>query len=103
MLPGGFLRPGAGHHPPARKHRRPRILVRLLVRLGERCFLKGYLDVAAQNPMLPPNENHVRLLLDTFLIERALEEAARELNQRPEWARVPLRTLARVLERPFRS
>ena len=64
-------------------------------------FLKGYLDVAAQNPMLPPNENHVRLLLDIFLIEQALEEAAREIDQRPEWVRVPLRTLARVLDAPF--
>ena len=64
-------------------------------------FLNGYLDVAAQNPMLPPNENHVRLLLDIFLIEQALEEAAREIYQRPEWVRVPLRTLARVLDAPI--
>ena len=61
-------------------------------------FLKGYFESSLQSPLLPPNDPEIRLLLDAFLIERSLEEASRELHQRPEWVRTPLRTLLHVLD-----
>jgi maltose alpha-D-glucosyltransferase/alpha-amylase len=64
-------------------------------------FLKGYFEVAAQSSLLPGNDQDTRLLLDGFMLERALEEVGRELNNRPEWARIPLRMLLRILEAPF--
>jgi maltose alpha-D-glucosyltransferase/alpha-amylase len=64
-------------------------------------FLKGYFDAIGQNSILPANENHIRLLVDAFSIERALEEVGRELNDRPEWVRIPLGMLLRVLESPL--
>ena len=61
-------------------------------------FLKGYLDALGQSPLLPSNEADVRLLLDTCLLEQALEQAGAELRDRPEWVRVPLALLQRILE-----
>jgi maltose alpha-D-glucosyltransferase / alpha-amylase len=61
-------------------------------------FLKGYLDALGRSPLVPANDSDVRLLLDNCLIECALEEAAAELRNRPEWVRVPVGLLLRILE-----
>jgi len=63
-------------------------------------FLKGYLDALGPSPLIPSNDADVRILLNHCLIECALEEAASELRNRPEWVRVPLGLLLRVLETP---
>jgi predicted trehalose synthase len=36
-------------------------------------------------------------LLDLFLLDKALYELNYELNNRPEWARIPLRGLSELL------
>ncbi len=61
-------------------------------------FLKGYLDALGPSPLVPSNDADVRLLLENCLIECALEEAAAELGIRPEWVRVPLGVVQRILE-----
>jgi maltose alpha-D-glucosyltransferase/alpha-amylase len=61
-------------------------------------FLKGYFETLHDSRLFPSNDAQLRLLLDAFLLERALEETASELNDRPEWVRVPARTILRLLE-----
>jgi maltose alpha-D-glucosyltransferase/alpha-amylase len=61
-------------------------------------FLKGYLDALGQSPLVPANESDLRSLLDYCVIECALDEAAAELRKRPEWVRVPVGLLSRILE-----
>ncbi len=61
-------------------------------------FLKGYFEVADQGTLWLEKAADVRLMLDALLMERALEEIGRELRERPEWARVPIRMLLRVLQ-----
>jgi maltose alpha-D-glucosyltransferase / alpha-amylase len=63
-------------------------------------FLKGYLDALGQSPVIPQNDADLRLLLDHCLLEQTLEQANDELRRRPEWARVPLGMLLRILEAP---
>ncbi len=63
-------------------------------------FLKGYFEVAGASALLPSNETDIRLLLDTYIIEQALEEMGRELSDRPEWVRIPQRVILRLLETP---
>jgi predicted trehalose synthase len=48
--------------------------------------------------LLLENQADVRLLLNVFLMERALEEVSRELMERPAWAVVPIRLILRLLE-----
>jgi maltose alpha-D-glucosyltransferase/alpha-amylase len=55
-------------------------------------FLKSYLENADVQ-----NDADVRLLLDVFLVERALEELGRELIERPAWAEIPIRLILRLL------
>ena len=61
-------------------------------------FLKAYLNTLGQSPLIPSNDADVRSLLDFCLMECALEQIASELRDRPEWVRVPLGLLLRVLE-----
>jgi maltose alpha-D-glucosyltransferase/alpha-amylase len=66
-------------------------------------FLKAYLDTLGQSPLtptplIPSNDADLRLLLDHCLLEQALEGASEELRNRPDWARVPIGVLLRLLE-----
>jgi maltose alpha-D-glucosyltransferase/alpha-amylase len=61
-------------------------------------FLHTYLDVASQGGFLPPNRDHLQVLLDAYLLEKVLYELGYELNSRPEWVQVPLRGILQLLE-----
>jgi maltose alpha-D-glucosyltransferase/alpha-amylase len=61
-----------------------------------RAFLEGYDEtmraaVAAGGPrLLPTAPEDRRLLLDVFVLEKALYELRYELENRPEWVRIPI-------------
>jgi len=38
------------------------------------------------------------VLLDAFLLEKALYELAYELNNRPDWVRIPIQGILELLE-----
>jgi maltose alpha-D-glucosyltransferase / alpha-amylase len=61
-------------------------------------FLNGYFDTLGASTLLPQNDTDVRLLLEAYLLERALEETGRDLSERPEWSRIPVRMVLRILE-----
>jgi maltose alpha-D-glucosyltransferase/alpha-amylase len=53
-------------------------------------FVKGYLAGAGETPLLPRDGNDVTALLTAFVLDKALRELAYELHGRPDWVRVPL-------------
>jgi trehalose synthase-fused probable maltokinase len=60
-------------------------------------FLAGYLDTVDQT-LLPHGENAARTLLSIFELEKAVYELRYELNNRPDWVRIPAAGIARLLE-----
>jgi maltose alpha-D-glucosyltransferase/alpha-amylase len=60
-------------------------------------FLRGYLAAAADAPFLPADAGQRGTLLDLFLLDKALYELNYELNNRPDWVRIPLRGLLDLL------
>ena len=60
-------------------------------------FLKGYFDTARDSRLFPAADGQLRPLLDAFLLERALEEIAADLSDRPEWVRIPARSILRLV------
>jgi maltose alpha-D-glucosyltransferase / alpha-amylase len=60
-------------------------------------FLRAYLDTARSFSYLSPQPAARRLLLDAFLLQKALYEVGYELNNRPEWVRIPLRGILNLL------
>ncbi len=62
-------------------------------------LLEGYLTTTAGQPFIPPVLDHVRTLLDAFLLEKAVYELGYEMNNRPSWVGIPLAGIAQVLDR----
>jgi maltokinase len=63
-------------------------------------FLSGYFG-AVDPSLLPPGESNARTLLTIFELEKAAYELRYELNNRPDWVRIPVAGIARLLEEPL--
>ncbi len=61
-------------------------------------FLGTYLDVAKGASFMPRAPEHTKVLLDTFLIGKAVYELGYEANNRPEWIKIPIQGLLHLLE-----
>jgi trehalose synthase-fused probable maltokinase len=61
-------------------------------------FLRKYLEVAGDAVFIPKTEKELHLLLDTFLLDKAVYELAYELNNRPSWVRTPLVGISQLAE-----
>jgi len=64
-----------------------------------RTFLRSYLATAGERPFLPRDPDDLAVLLDAYLLDKAVYEIAYELNNRPDWLRVPLRGIQQILDR----
>jgi maltose alpha-D-glucosyltransferase/alpha-amylase len=53
-------------------------------------FLRAYRETAAGAAFLPPDESDLRGLLTLYWLDKVCYELAYELNNRPDWARIPL-------------
>jgi maltose alpha-D-glucosyltransferase / alpha-amylase len=60
-------------------------------------FLKAYLAAAKEDPILPKDPTELQVLLEVYLLEKAVYELGYELNNRPEWVKVPLQGLLQLL------
>ena len=53
-------------------------------------YLNGYLVGIEREPLVPREDAGRRLLLSAFVLDKALYELDYELNNRPDWVRIPL-------------
>lgn len=60
-------------------------------------YLEGYFDAAAGLSSVPEDRVEQKLLLDVFLLQKALYEVGYELNNRPDWVSIPLRGILMLL------
>jgi maltose alpha-D-glucosyltransferase/alpha-amylase len=60
-------------------------------------FLRAYLAESAGAAHLPKSRQELQVLLDAYVLEKALYEIAYELNNRPDWVRIPLRGILELL------
>ncbi len=61
-------------------------------------FLNTYLDITRQAGLIPEDPEQLKILLDAFLLEKAIYEVNYELNNRPDWIMVPLQGILQMLE-----
>jgi maltose alpha-D-glucosyltransferase/alpha-amylase len=61
-------------------------------------FLRSYLEIVEESPLLPENHDDLKILLDAYLMEKAIYEVGYELNNRPDWLRIPLQGILQMLE-----
>ena len=53
---------------------------------------------AAELDLAAAGDEELRVLLETFLLEKALSKLRYEMNNRPEWAHIAVNGILRALE-----
>jgi maltose alpha-D-glucosyltransferase/alpha-amylase len=61
-------------------------------------FLKAYLRVVAAGQLIPSAREQLNVLLEVHLLEKGLTELGFEIRKRPEWVKIPLRSIVRLIE-----
>jgi maltose alpha-D-glucosyltransferase / alpha-amylase len=64
-------------------------------------FLKAYLEVSGNSGFIPRDREELALLLDLYLLDKAVYELGYELNNRPTWVRIPLDGISQLLNQPL--
>ncbi|HSH40115.1 MAG TPA: maltose alpha-D-glucosyltransferase [Chthoniobacterales bacterium] len=62
-------------------------------------FLQSYLQAAAGAVFIPKNEEDLQVMLEAYLLDKAVYEVGYELNNRPEWVVIPIRGIRHILQR----
>lgn len=60
-------------------------------------FIRAYLDTAKDAPFVPSDKDEVEILLQTFLLDKAVYELGYEMNNRPDWVIIPLKGILQVV------
>jgi maltose alpha-D-glucosyltransferase/alpha-amylase len=67
--------------------------------LARERFIAAYISKSHEGRFLPADRDDIFAMLDFFEIDKALYELAYERSNRPDWVRIPLRGIARVIAR----
>jgi maltose alpha-D-glucosyltransferase/alpha-amylase len=63
-----------------------------------RVYVHSYLDTVNGSNFIPKDPNDLNMLLETYILEKAIYELNYELNNRPDWIGIPLRGIQTILE-----
>jgi maltose alpha-D-glucosyltransferase/alpha-amylase len=60
-------------------------------------FLHAYLTTVDASPFLPRERRDLKIMLDSFMLEKAIQELGYDLDNRPEMIAIPIRAIKEVL------
>jgi maltose alpha-D-glucosyltransferase/alpha-amylase len=60
-------------------------------------FLQGYLETTTDAIFIPKNSEDLQIMLEAYLLDKAVYEIAYELNHRPTWVVIPIRGIKHIL------
>ena len=60
-------------------------------------FLQSYLATSAGAKFIPQDEEDLQVMLEAYLLDKAVYEVGYELNNRPDWVVIPLRGIKHIL------
>ncbi len=61
-------------------------------------FLQSYLRTASAAVFVPQNSDDLQILLEAYLLDKAVYEIGYELNNRPDWVIIPIRGIKHILK-----
>lgn len=60
-------------------------------------FMHAYLEKVKGSAILPKEKEDLQIILDTYILEKAIYELYYELNNRPDWVIIPLRGIKAIM------
>ncbi|HSU51347.1 MAG TPA: alpha-glucosidase C-terminal domain-containing protein, partial [Segetibacter sp.] len=60
-------------------------------------FMKAYLDTVKGSSFIPSDKQDFQMMVDTYMLEKAIYDLKYELKNRPDWAVVPLKTIKSII------
>jgi maltose alpha-D-glucosyltransferase/alpha-amylase len=60
-------------------------------------FLQSYLKTTRGASFVPARETDLQVLLEAYLLDKAVYEVGYELNNRPSWVVIPIRGIKHIL------
>jgi maltose alpha-D-glucosyltransferase/alpha-amylase len=67
-------------------------------RLMSSVFLQNYLQTTSSSVFVPNNFDDFQILLEAYLLDKAVYEIGYELNNRPDWVVIPIRGIKHILK-----
>jgi maltose alpha-D-glucosyltransferase/alpha-amylase len=61
-------------------------------------FVKGYLETTTSASFFPKSQDEFNLMLSIYVLEKAIYELAYELNNRPDWAEIPIAGILQIIQ-----
>jgi len=61
-------------------------------------FLTAYLNIVNETGLLPDAPDQLKILLDAYILDKAVYEIGYELNNRPDWVRVPFQGILQLMK-----
>src|SRR5437763_5995301 len=61
-------------------------------------FLQSYLETTTGAIFIPKNSDDLQIMLESYLLDKAVYEIAYELNHRPTWVVIPIRGIKHILK-----
>lgn len=60
-------------------------------------YLKAFLHTVAGTELVPQDVEDMKMLLETYMLEKAIYELNYELNNRPDWVIIPIRGIKAIM------
>jgi maltose alpha-D-glucosyltransferase / alpha-amylase len=61
-------------------------------------FLQSYLNTTTSAIFIPKNSEDLQIMLEAYLLDKAVYEIGYELNHRPTWVVIPIRGIKHILQ-----
>jgi maltose alpha-D-glucosyltransferase/alpha-amylase len=61
-------------------------------------FLQSYLNTTTGAPFVPDDDEDLQVMLEAYLLDKAVYEIGYELNNRPNWVLIPVRGIKHILQ-----
>jgi maltose alpha-D-glucosyltransferase/alpha-amylase len=61
-------------------------------------FLQSYLKTTREAIFIPQNSDDLQIMLEAYLLDKAVYEIGYELNNRPDWVVIPVRGIKHILK-----
>jgi maltose alpha-D-glucosyltransferase/alpha-amylase len=62
-------------------------------------FMKAYLDTVKGCSFIPEDKNDLNVMMETYILEKAVYELNYELNNRPDWVVIPYRGIQAIMKK----